>query len=167
MSDSNKLEILFNLVLLASYKQRKKNKHFDGFNFWQPIKKELEKLDKYDDIIKFKKMPDSLVKTIMEIPEFYKNGYGKENIIESHHFLIQQVRIPTKEKASVKKITQIALNIGQWKGLPNEVIYKDIKYDKTNLDNIYTYITKTSSNKLSKYIDDDTISNIEKYLNSL
>ena len=135
--------------------------------FGNPIKKELEKLDKYDDIIKFKKMPDSLVKTIMEIPEFYKNGYGKENIIESHHFLIQQVRIPTKEKASVKKITQIALNIGQWKGLPNEVIYKDIKYDNTNLDDIYTYKTKTSSNKLSKYIDDDTINNIEKYLNSL
>lgn len=167
MSYENKLEVLFNLVLLASYKQRKKNKQFDGFNFWQPIKKELEKLDKYDNIIKFKKIPDSLVKIIMEIPEFYKNGYGKENIIESHHFLIQQVRIPTNEKASVKKIIQIALNIGQWKGLPNEAIYKDIKYNNTNLDDIYTYISKTSSNKLSKYIDNDIISNIEKYLNSL
>ena len=167
MSYENKLEVLFNLVLLASYKQRKKNKQFDGFNFWQPIKKELEKLDKYDDIIKFKKIPDSLVKTIMEISEFYKNGYGKENIIESHHFLIQQVRIPTNEKASVKKIIQIALNIGQWKGLPNETIYKDIKYDNTKLDDIYTYISKTSLNKLSKYIDNDIISNIEKYINSL
>ena len=44
MSDSNKLEHLFNLVLLASYKQRKKNKHFDGFNFWQPYKKRIRKI---------------------------------------------------------------------------------------------------------------------------
>jgi hypothetical protein len=48
----------------------------------------------------------------MLLPEYTINGYEEKIIIENNHFIIQQVRIPLNEKPSIRKIIQIALNIG-------------------------------------------------------
>ena len=158
-------EYLFNLILTTAEKKRKANSKFDGKAFWQPIKEQLS--DDGIENIKFKKISKKIVENIMELPEKYIDGYGKEKMIESNHFLIQQVRIPTTEHLSIRKLMQIALNIGQWKGLPNHKVYFDINYGSTNLDNIETYITKDSLKKLSKYVNDEKIKNIEDYIKSL
>ena len=50
----------------------------------------------------------------MSIPEFVTNGHGNTEIIEINHFLIQTVRIPKNEEPSLRKVCQIALNIGQY-----------------------------------------------------
>jgi len=100
--------------------------------------------------------------TIMSVPEYTKNGYGKECIIASNHFLIQQVRIPLREKANVKKIVQIGLNIGQWNGRPRVL---QIKYPR-NLNKISGYISKSNIHKLSKKISDVTLNNVLQYLSS-
>ena len=52
----------------------------------------------------------------MNEPEYYINGYGEKHIIEMNHFLIQTIRIPLTEKPSLRKIIQLALNIGQYTG---------------------------------------------------
>jgi hypothetical protein len=55
--------------------------------------------------------------------EYKIDGYGTKNIVEIAHFLIQQVRIPLEEPTpTIKKIIQIALNIGRYKGI------KEIQY---------------------------------------
>jgi len=159
------LEILFNLVKNKCYKLIKKNKKFDGRAFWQPIKNELSKLD--IKATKWKKISKSLTNKVMKQPEYIKDGYGKEHIIENHHFIIQQVRIPLQEKPSLRKIIQIALNIGQWKGDNDKKIMKEIDYKNSGLDNINKYISKSDIRKISSKIPKSTMDRIIKYLNKI
>lgn len=161
----NYLEYLFNLILTTAENKRKANYEFDGKAFWQPIKNQLS--DEPLELIKFKKIPKKIVESIMQLPEKYIDGYGKEKMIESNHFLIQQVRIPTTEHLSIRKIMQIALNIGQWKGSSNYNVYEDIDYDSTGLNNIEKYITKDTIKILTEKISYDTMSKIDDYIKSV
>jgi hypothetical protein len=148
------LEIIFNSVLDKAYKLRKANPtKFDGLGFWQPIKKMLEPLDEYS-AKKWKKIPKKMTKKIMLLPEYTINGYEEKSIIEDNHFIIQQVRIPLTEKPTIRKIIQIALNIGQYKGSGGKIIF----------DNIGQFIYRKDIVELSKHIPDDLIRKITGYL---
>ena len=155
------LEILFDNILEKSYKLRKANPtKFDGQGFWQPIKKTLEPLDNYN-AKKWKKISKIKTRKIMLLPEYTINGYETKLINENNHFIIQQVRIPLNEKPTIKKIIQIALNIGQYKGSNNTFIY-NIKFN-----DIKQFIYKSDIIELSKHISDETIEKINTYLSSL
>jgi hypothetical protein len=141
------LEIIFNNVLEKAYKLRKANPtKFDGQGFWQPIKKMLEPLDEYS-AKKWKKIPKKLTRSIMLLPEYTINGYEEKIIIEKNHFIIQQVRIPLIEKPTIRKIIQIALNIGQYRGSGGKMIF----------DNIGQFIYRKDIMELSKHIPDKLI----------
>jgi hypothetical protein len=58
----------------------------------------------------------------MSMPEFFINGNGNTEIIEKNQFLIQTVIIPKNEDQSLKKVCQIALNIGQYQGYTRKTI---------------------------------------------
>ena len=162
------LEILFDLVLNKFEQLTKKYLNIDGKALWQPIKNILSK---YDDphfhALKYKTLSDNLVDKIMSITEYIRNGAGEETLLTQNHFIIQQVRIPLKEEPSIKKIVQIALNIGQWKGNPDKKIYSLLNYKKTGLDKINKYLNNYNIKKLSSYIDDNTVIAIKEYLDSL
>lgn len=144
------LEIIFNCVLDKAYKLRKANPtKFDGLGFWQPIKKMLEPLDEYS-AKKWKKIPKKLTRSIMLLPEYTINGYEEKIIIENNHFIIQQVRIPLTEKPTIRKIIQIALNIGQYRGSGGKMIF----------DNIGQFIYRKDILELSKHIPDDLVGKI-------
>jgi len=148
------LEIIFNCVLDKAYKLRKANPtKFDGLGFWQPIKKMLEPLDEYS-AKKWKKIPKKLSRSIMLLPEFTINGYDQKSIIENNHFIIQQVRIPLKEAPTIRKIIQIALNIGQYRGSCGKIIF----------DNIGQFIYQKDIVELSKHIPDVLVRKIREYL---
>ena len=84
-----KLTRLFNAVRKKSEELNKKHGNsFDGLEFWQPLKKELSVLDKHT--VKWKSLGKKLTHDIMLVSEYTKNGYEKECMIASHHFLIQQ-----------------------------------------------------------------------------
>jgi hypothetical protein len=71
----------------------------------------------------------------MNIPEFFINGHGNTKIIEKNHFLIQTVRIPKNEEPSLRKVCQIALNIGQYQGYTRKTIKNSsIKHYLLNSD---------------------------------
>jgi len=147
---SENLEIIFNCVLDKAYKLRKANPtKFDGQGFWQPIKKMLEPLDEYS-AKKWKKISKKLTRSIMLLPEYTINGYEEKIIIENNHFIIQQVRIPLTEKSTIRKIIQIALNIGQYKGSGGKMIF----------DNIGQFIYRKDIVELSKHIPDDLVKKI-------
>jgi len=95
----------------------------------------------------------------MLLPEYTINGYETKQINEKNHFMIQQVRIPLQDKPTIKKIIQIALNIGQYKGTNKTKNNNSIKYN-----NINQYIYKNDIIKLSNYLTDDIINEINKYL---
>lgn len=161
-----KLEILFNAIIKKFEYLRKHNKNVDGLTLWQPLKQILSSLDHYS-AEKFKHISFVLTDKIMKLPEYTKNGYGIDTIIESNHFIIQQIRIPMKDKPTIKKILQLALNIGQWKGYPDNTIYQSIDYNNTNLDKLSRYIFSSDVIKLSNLITDNIYDKIINYLDTL
>ena len=84
------------------------------------------------------------------------NGYDQKSIIENNHFIIQQVRIPLKETPTIRKIVQVALNIGQHRGSGGEIIFNSID----------DFITKKDIIELSKYIPAELVREILDYLGS-
>ena len=155
--NKEKLEVLFDKVLDKSYQLRKKNLlNFDGQEFWQHIKKILEPLDKYK-ASKWKTISKTKTHKIMLLSEYTIDGYENKIINEKNHFIIQQVRIPLKEIPNIKKIIQIALNIGQYKAFNN----------KSQFDNISEFILKEDIIELSKYLTDNIIQKIDNYLLNL
>ena len=162
MSIKYNLEIIFNKVLEKSYKLRKANpNNFDGLGFWQPIKKILEPFDNYN-AKKWKKISKTKTKKIMLLPEYTINGYDDKIINEKNHFIIQQVRIPLNDKPIIRKIIQLALNIGQYKGTVNNKFIYNIKFD-----NINQFLFKDDIKELSKHLSNEILKKINEYLNSL
>ena len=146
---------LFTQILLYVKKERYKNKNFDGLKFWRSLKPILSN-SKYE-ANKWKNISIEYYKKIMILPEYYIDGYGNTNIIEENHFLIQTVRIPKNEKPSLRKIMQIALNIGQYLGYNTKNL---IKYK-----NINEYISVKDMNiKLSSILSATDIIKLKKKL---
>jgi len=108
------IEDLFNMIIKKFANERKKNPRYDGKKGWQPFKNIF---DRYDIDFEWQKLSKSKVIEIMSLIEFNINGFGEQTIIEINHFCIQTVRIPTTEAPSLKKLIQIALNLGQYYGL--------------------------------------------------
>jgi hypothetical protein len=140
-----------------SKKNRSTNKSFNGKAFWQPIKKILS--DSNLKVKKWKSISKSYTKTIMGHPEFVINGYGKAHMIELNHFLIQTIRIPTTEKPLLRKIIQVALNIGQYNGTKKSSD-QCLKYVT-----IYDYVPKKYCKiKLTDILSNSNIKKLDKYL---
>lgn len=117
------IENLFEKIRVVSKQNRKQNHNFDGKEFWQPIKAILSTSNWTAN--KWKTQSKNKYNEIMSIPEFIINGFGNTEIIEQNHFLIQTVRIPQNEKPSLRKVCQIALNIGQYQGHTGKSIEHD------------------------------------------
>ena len=150
-----KLEIIFDLVKEKSYDKRKAHPTtFDGKGFWQPIKNLLEPLDNFH-ASKWRTLSKTKARQIMLLHEYTMNVYEEKQINELHHFIIQQVRIPLTEKPTIKKIIQVALNIGQYKGVNNGVYIHDIKFSK-----LEEFLTKKDIIELSKHISNDLVDQI-------
>ena len=88
-------------------------------------------------------------------------------MIKQHHFLIQLIRIPKNEKPTLQKISQIALNIGQYLGSKEHDqrlnAYKQdikVKYIKAT-----DYIPKEDANK--KLTDFYSLTEIEKLISAI
>ena len=149
------LNKLFNDVEKKFYNLIKKDNNIDGQKLWQPIKNILSNYD-----IKAKKWKHQKKEYlfIMKLPEYYINGDEEKIIIEKNHFIIQTIRIPLKEEPSLRKIIQIALNIGQYTGLGKP------KEKWMNLDN---YLTKEDICNINSNLSKGMINDINKYLKSI
>ena len=117
------IENLFDQILKIVKQKSKANTSFDGKNFWQPIKKILS--ESSWKASKWRKQSNTKYEKIMNMPEFIINGHGNTEIIEKNHFLIQTVRIPKNEEPSLRKVCQIALNIGQYQGYTRKTVGND------------------------------------------
>ena len=148
------IQDLFEQIRKISKQKNQNNKSFDGKKFWQPIKSILSTSNWKAS--KWKNQSKKRYNTIMKLPEYFINGYGNNQIIKTNHFLIQTVRIPKNEKPSLKKICQIALNIGQYQGTTNKTIENN---------NIKDYLLKSDCKILLKDIlEKNKILELEKLL---
>jgi Zn-dependent M32 family carboxypeptidase len=154
----SKLELLFQLVLLGSKQLREANARADGLAFWQPIKKLLAKYDTTTKLDNWNQrgISKETVQNIMKLPEKTIDGYGEETMMEENHFLIQTVRLPIESpKPNLRKIIQVALNIGQYIGISDE-FYSWMSIDK--------YVTKPNIEQLSMHIPANLIKAIFKII---
>jgi hypothetical protein len=135
---------VFEMIMYDVCYRRRENPYFDGKGYWQPIKQILEggKIRKGKNILNMdwkkmwkqplnnlKKKKIKGLKEILDLPEYYTDSDGKERIIEKNHFKIQTIRIPATEEPSLKKLIQIALNIGQYWGVKGgEFVELDLPY---------------------------------------
>lgn len=153
---TTKLEDIFDNIKKISQLLRKVP-NFNGQQFRQPIKIELNKLD-----IQFNNW--------MELLEIHKNlinieEYDKYNkIIEINHFIRQHANIPINDKPNLTKIIQIALNSGQFLGSATEDIINKYKYNELKLGKITTYIHEEDIQNISDKIPEQVFVNIKKYL---
>ena len=105
---------LFNFIMRVSCHAKKYGgDKFDGKQFWKKIKDKLEAYDT-ETISKWNKIEDICddYQNVMTLTEYRISGNGNKKIDEINHFIIQTVRIPLEEEANLRKIMQIALNIG-------------------------------------------------------
>ena len=114
------IETLFEQIRKVVKQKREINASFDGKKFWQSIKTILAKSSW--NATNWKTQSKTNYEKIMSMSEYTINGYGNTEIIEKNHFLIQTVRIPENEEPSLRKVCQIALNIGQYQGYTRETI---------------------------------------------
>lgn len=158
------LQEIFYKVLEASKRCQQKIDNFDGLAFWTPIKKILQKKELFLDTNWAPKIDNEVKNKIRGIDD-----YDSENrIIECNHFLIQQVRIPDEnEKISLRKLIQIALNIGQFLGSKdNKDLINFVDYNKLKLHVIESYINEDdlSSMSLILNINNNILLEISQYL---
>jgi len=158
MKKEYKLETLYNLIVARCKAERKKDPSFDGLTYWRNIKGVCS-----DSIqaSKWKKISQSTITEIMNLPEEIILANGKKELIEVNHFIIQQARIPTTEKPTLRKVLQVGLNVGQWIGNPDPQIYKQINYKYSDLHLLSRYLTTADIKKISEQIDDSLMDKIK------
>jgi hypothetical protein len=147
---------LYYAILCFSQRARQANKDFDGQVFWQSIKGELGKT-KFQG--KWKEIPQMHFDELMSLPEFYINGHGDKKIIEVNHFVIQTVRIPRNDPPSLRKMIQVALNVGQYIGIVDVS-----KLTKDQISIHYYLSDDTIRTELLTIMDDAIIKSLETKL---
>ena len=158
---SNKLEYLFNLIKDFAYENKIDFEYsFNDKNFINTLGKEINlNLDIYNG---WKKISKTLINDILSLPEFTIDGFGNKNLISSNHYLIEQVRIPYKNKAKLNEIIKIAINIGKFLASENKELYDKVSYILLKLENLKRYIYISDMEKLSKKISNEQLSSIKK-----
>lgn len=158
----SKVESLFLAVLNASY-QIQKIAPKEGRKYWQPIK--LQFADKSYGL-KWKPIARPIRKFALNMKDETVDGTTITNI----HFFRQQIRIPSQEALNMRRLLQVALNIGQWKALPKAVrksVIPTHEYNKLRLDTIRRYITREQEKTLATGISQKTYDFVIDYCNNI
>lgn len=161
---------LFNKVRLTAKKMRQSANNPPWKNYWHPLKEILDSIGKNINSTNKKAsawIPQNkqITEIVMnEIPEFYILLNGKEQeiektIIDENHFIIQTVRIPIQDKPTIRKIIQIALNIGQCQALQ---AHPKFLQGRTRITD---YISHSDIEKLSKFITPDNLNQVNRHVN--
>tara|TARA_Y100000590_G_scaffold247874_1_gene278498 strand:+ start:963 stop:1424 length:462 start_codon:yes stop_codon:yes gene_type:complete len=116
------LKDLFEITKQGAKDFRERNPVGDGKVFWQDLKTYIEKTQIHTpDDVNFIVLESETTQNIMLLVEYVTNSFGIQFMNEYNHFLIQTVRIPNNEEISLKKLLQIAFNIGQFLGISGEL----------------------------------------------
>jgi len=154
------LKETFELVLEKSELLHKNNinNEVEGLRFWRSIKDYLSDSElKINWNIDLNKLNLNFVQKIMSLDESK----------DKNHFLIQHINLVKKNKPNIRKILQIALNIGQLKlYLTEDNFQKDVlKYYKLyKLDKFETYIDPNIQLVISDKLYNKIKNNLNKFL---
>ena len=121
MNNDLTILVLYNMMLHAAWRARERNRCMDGQAFWQPIKKILSRSSWSAE---WKNINSSYVTEVLDMDR-RATDENKELV----HFQFQTTNIPTNEDPSLRKIIQIALNVGQYIGTTGKHLrYESLDY---------------------------------------
>jgi hypothetical protein len=117
----------------------KSNLNWDGLEKWIEIRKKYN-----DDYIESFNWSNNILincdefrQNLMDNLSEYKDG----NINEVNHFIIQCCRIPIQNKLTLRRLMQVAYNIGQLQACKNLIDKKYMnQFYILNMDKIETYL---------------------------
>jgi DNA polymerase/3'-5' exonuclease PolX len=140
------------MVITAS---KLKESEIDGLVFWREEKNKYMKYDILSTKISYSVNSDYVnkINDLFECGELANLDKSGETVLPDH-FIYQLVNIPTT-KPTIRKIIQLALNIGQWKAATKDteaLIKADAIFEEYNLDNIESYLRKDDIEILSKLL---------------
>jgi hypothetical protein len=124
-----------------------KNSDIDGLVFWRDVKRDFVR---YDDstpnaTYRINKICVRKINFMFQYEQLANKDKKGETILPDH-FIYQLVNIPTTEPVNVRKVMQLALNIGQWKAADKNtgaLIEADNIFKKYKLDKIDSYLAKS------------------------
>jgi hypothetical protein len=156
------LETLFEEVRKTAYYNKKNDRYFDGNKFWEPLKNLLNKSDISGR--DWKSINKNVTKQILSLIEFTIDGHGNKKIIELNHHIIQHIKIPLYCKPTLKRILQVAMNIGQFQALVSNGLLEKLEYKEHKLYDIKTYISEKDIKNMSFKIQTKLMHKIQIYL---
>ena len=129
----------------------------DGLDFWTVEKLNFTRYDNLSNDIVYtvNGLWINQVNDLFEVKALYNvDEDGATHLPD--HFIYQLANIPTNERVNIRKVMQLALNIGQWKSgdkNTNGRKVADMLFKKYNLDNIESYLKKEDIETLSKLLE--------------
>ncbi len=157
----NKLVYIFNLIIIRTYKARKKDAEFCPIQYWKELKDIILKYN--TQATKWSKVDKRISNKILNEPEYYINGHGDKTIDECNHYLIEHMRIPANSLPKLDKILEIAFSIGMVRALSNQSYLKKVNYAKYKLDKITTYLSNYDIKTVSNSIPDELVEEIKAH----
>lgn len=133
-----------------------KSNKIDGLAFWRDYKKDLMKYDNLSTGLDYTVDKEYIKK----INNLFNAGYLLNKDINGEtvlpdHFIYQLANIPTSEPLNVRRVMQLALNIGQWKAAIKNtegLFLADKIFNEYNLENIESYLKKEDIEVLSELL---------------
>jgi hypothetical protein len=130
----------------------------DGLAFWRDYKKDLVK---YDDLSKG--MSYTIDKAwVNKINYLFQCKHLSNldingNTVLPDHFIYQLPNLTMNDQVNIRKVMQLALNIGQWKAAIKNtkgLRFADQIFKECNLESIESYLKKEDIESLSLLLDD-------------
>ena len=153
---------LFTAVLHASYHIQKIAPK-EGRESWQPIKKQFAD-ESYD--LQWKPIAAPIRRFALNMIDETADGKTITNV----HYFRQQLRIPSEEALNMRRLLQVALNIGQWKALPKaarDSVIPSHEYKKLRLDTMRRYITRSQEQTLASNISPQAYNFVIDYCDNI
>ena len=151
MDNTDKIVKFFDRIVDRVEKLKRDDPKFDEDDIWKKIEDIIKPLEKKK--ITWKKMGKDLKKSILDLPEFYIDGFGKKHRVDFNHYLMEQIRLPEREDPTLKEVLKMAFNAGLKKG--------SMKGSKgSDMDKLKYYVKKKEIDKLSTILDDNVMSQI-------
>ena len=145
------MQTLFNELICVVGTKRRNDPQFQGLEFWRSIKAVTENFDA-ETAIEWR--PSCLSQheqeQIMDLTEYTINGRNEKKLHETNHYLIQTVRIPLTEKANLRKVLQVAVNLGQLLGVWSVTEYLFIT--DRQLESLEAYLAPSEIAKLDQFL---------------
>jgi hypothetical protein len=128
-----------------------------------------EALGEHKDIVFSKWNPElkrngemyhTFTKKILVMPEKIISGFGIEELVTLHHYIIQVFRIPFNEAPTLHNLLRVALYHGLLVNLKvNDLTEGIVKsYKDLHMSDLINYIDRTEYKKLMEHMPDDIVS---------